>query len=94
MYGANRVLRGGSWINNGRNARSAARNANSPGNRNENIGFRIALALGSWTRPLDQMIIRSAVQWRQKADAPRHAGRRCAPNACRWGALRRQRLHP
>ena len=40
----NRVLRGGSWINNGRNSRSAMRNNNSPGNRNNNTGFRLARA--------------------------------------------------
>jgi Sulfatase-modifying factor enzyme 1 len=38
------VLRGGSWINNGRNARSAYRNHDEPGNRNANIGFRLARA--------------------------------------------------
>ncbi|MDG4550163.1 MAG: SUMF1/EgtB/PvdO family nonheme iron enzyme, partial [Candidatus Contendobacter sp.] len=42
--GERRVLRGGSWINNGRNARSAYRNHDEPGNRNDNIGFRLALA--------------------------------------------------
>jgi hypothetical protein len=42
--GDNRVLRGGSWINNGRNCRSANRNNNSPGNANNNIGFRLARA--------------------------------------------------
>ena len=42
--GENRVLRGGSWINDGRNVRSAQRNANDPGNRNDNIGFRLARA--------------------------------------------------
>ncbi|RDH87900.1 MAG: hypothetical protein DIZ78_05015 [endosymbiont of Escarpia spicata] len=42
--GENRVLRGGSWINNGRNLRSAYRNINDPGNRNHNIGFRLARA--------------------------------------------------
>lgn len=40
-----RVLRGGSWINNGRNLRSAYRNANTPDNRNDNIGLRLAGAL-------------------------------------------------
>ena len=42
--GENRVLRGGSWINNGRNCRSANRNRNEPGNRNHNIGFRLSPA--------------------------------------------------
>jgi Sulfatase-modifying factor enzyme 1 len=39
------VLRGGSWINNARNCRSAQRNANDPDNRNDNMGFRLAQAL-------------------------------------------------
>ncbi len=42
--GENRVVRGGSWNNNGRNVRSAIRNRNHPGNRNDNIGFRLARA--------------------------------------------------
>ncbi len=42
---SNRVLRGGSWINNARNLRSANRNANTPDNRNDNIGLRLAGAL-------------------------------------------------
>jgi len=42
--GDNRVLRGGSWINNGRNCRSANRNNNSPDNANNTIGFRLARA--------------------------------------------------
>jgi hypothetical protein len=42
-----RVLRGGSWNNNSRNARCAYRNNNNnPNNRNNNIGFRVVLA--SW----------------------------------------------
>ncbi len=45
--GHKRVLRGGSWNNNGRNLRSANRNANTPDNRNRNIGLRLAGAL--WT---------------------------------------------
>ncbi len=40
QQGENRVLRGGSWINNGRNCRSANRNGNLPENRNDNVGFR------------------------------------------------------
>ena len=50
--GTNRVLRGGSWINNGRNARAAQCNANDPGNRNDNIGFRLAQAreVAGWRR--------------------------------------------
>ena len=42
--GRNRVNRGGSWNNNGRNCRSAYRNANEPGTRNDNLGFRVCLA--------------------------------------------------
>jgi formylglycine-generating enzyme required for sulfatase activity len=42
--GENRVLRGGSWINNARNCRSANRNHNHPGNRNDNIGLRLSRA--------------------------------------------------
>jgi sulfatase modifying factor 1 len=37
-----RVLRGGSWNNNPRNARASNRNRNEPENRNNNIGFRCA----------------------------------------------------
>ena len=43
--GRKRVLRGGSWINNGRNLRSANRNGNQPDDRNHNIGLRLAGAL-------------------------------------------------
>lgn len=42
--GRNRVNRGGSWNDDGRNCRSAYRNANDPGNRNDNLGFRVCLA--------------------------------------------------
>jgi hypothetical protein len=34
-------LRGGSWINHQSNARSVYRNHNHPGDRNNNIGFRV-----------------------------------------------------
>ncbi len=45
--GRNRVLRGGSWINNGRNLRAAYRNHNAPDNRNHNIGLRLAGAFST-----------------------------------------------
>ena len=43
--GRNRVLRGGSWNNNAENCRVSNRNYNEPGNRNNNIGFRLARSL-------------------------------------------------
>ena len=39
-----RVLRGGSFNNNARNARCAYRNNNDPDNRNNNIGFRVVVS--------------------------------------------------
>jgi formylglycine-generating enzyme required for sulfatase activity len=42
--GKSRVIRGGSWNSNARNVRSANRNENVPGNRNDNLGFRLARA--------------------------------------------------
>lgn len=42
------MLRGGSWNNNDpRNLLSSNRNHNEPGNRNNNIGFRVVLVGGS-----------------------------------------------
>jgi hypothetical protein len=38
------VLRGGAFNNNERNVRCACRNRNNPNNRNNNIGFRVAVA--------------------------------------------------
>ena len=35
------INNGGSWDNNPNNCRSASRNNNTPGNRNNNIGFRV-----------------------------------------------------
>ena len=42
--GADRVLRGGSWIDFARLCRSAARRMGEPGFRSPNLGFRVALA--------------------------------------------------
>jgi len=39
-----RVLRGGAFNNNSRNARCSARNNNNPDNRNNNIGFRVVVS--------------------------------------------------
>jgi hypothetical protein len=39
---ADRVIRGGSWNNDARNARAAYRNNNEPANRNNNVGCRFA----------------------------------------------------
>jgi len=40
-----RVLRGGAFNNNQRNARVAYRNRNQPDNRNDNIGFRVVVSM-------------------------------------------------
>ena len=40
-----RVVRGGAWNNNPANVRSANRNRNTPANRNNNVGFRVASTL-------------------------------------------------
>ena len=42
--GSLRVLRGGSFLNNERNARAAYRNRNNPHNRNRNNGVRVGVA--------------------------------------------------
>ncbi|MGI0488884.1 hypothetical protein ACN4EK_26020 [Pantanalinema rosaneae CENA516] len=40
-------MRGGSWNNNPRNCRSAIRNNNHPGERNNNNGFRVVCRAAS-----------------------------------------------
>ncbi len=40
-----RVLRGGSWVNDPRNLRSANRSRDYPDNRDNNVGFRVARTL-------------------------------------------------
>jgi len=66
--GTDRVIRGGSWNDFGRNARSAYRNRNDPGNRDNDLGFRFALAREK-QRTLDPIGIPSA-QCGKKATAP------------------------
>ena len=46
VIGDNRVLRGGSWNNNGRNVRSANRSNFEPSSRDYFTGFRLALGRG------------------------------------------------
>lgn len=71
------MLRGGSWINNGQNLRSANRNANDPGNRNDNIGFRLARAQEGWMALFDQTAILSPrFSSGQKPSGPRYVSRR------------------
>jgi formylglycine-generating enzyme required for sulfatase activity len=43
MFGAYRVLRGGSWFHSGAFCRSAYRNGVAPGYRHDTIGFRLAM---------------------------------------------------
>jgi Sulfatase-modifying factor enzyme 1 len=45
------ILRGGSWMNTARQARSAARQAYQPGGRNSDYGFRIAVDLPETSPP-------------------------------------------
>ena len=61
------MLRGGSWINNGRNVRSAYRNYDHPGNRNDNYGFRLARAQNMGRMALfDPILTRSATAAKSK----------------------------
>lgn len=50
--GSSRVLRGGSWNNNGRNRRSANRNNWQPENRNHNLGFRLLSTIHCLSGPV------------------------------------------
>ena len=69
--GQNRVVRGGSWINNAQNVRSAYRSNYSPDNRNNNIGFRCAQAQerAGWLG-IEQTHVLSALTGGKKQVAP------------------------
>ena len=70
---SNRVNRGGSWNNNAGNCRAANRNRNTPANRNNNLGFRLArssAARRSCSRrnrplsvPVQALAGRNRIQW-------------------------------
>lgn len=51
--GEGRVLRGGSWVNLGGNARSAGRDRDEPGYRDGSDGFRLARGQTSWRDELE-----------------------------------------
>ena len=63
--GSSRVNRGGSWNNSAENCTAAYRNANSPGNANNNLGFRLLAA------PLD----RGRTNGTDRLPAPSYEGR-------------------
>ena len=45
------MYRGGSYFNHAQNCRVAYRNHNHPANRNDNLGFRLALSLQLTGKP-------------------------------------------
>lgn len=88
--GKGRVLRGGGWINNGRNLRSANRNANSPDIRNDHIGLRLAGALLAGGSINQRFVLFRVLQNREQNQDPRRASRLWL-NACRWVVFSRER---
>lgn len=88
--GPKRVLRGGSWNSNARSCRAANRNWNDPGNRNDNIGFRLSRAQtwSGWTTP-DPTAVPSSPPPGGRGEC---RGRRCASRAVVPNAHRRPPL--
>jgi formylglycine-generating enzyme required for sulfatase activity len=58
--GLGRVYRGGSWGDPARDCRSANRNNDAPGNRNDNLGFHL---LSTWWRQRVRFTDRARVPW-------------------------------
>ncbi|HDQ98733.1 MAG TPA: hypothetical protein ENN51_00395 [candidate division WOR-3 bacterium] len=75
--GSNRVIRGGSWNNNARNARCANRNRNEPSNRNNNNGFRCSAQQWPRGRRTDAAGLRTGGPRRAATESP--ASRVCRP---------------
>ncbi len=80
-------LRGGSWNNDAQNLRSAIRNRNDARNRNNNIGFRVAVApantLSSAHRAGAVQVLPAAPNPSGPARSRRHlAERPGGPNPC------------
>lgn len=93
--GSNRVMRGGSWNSNARNVRAANRNANPPGNRNSNVGFRLARAQERVGRPAPDPICTASGAVRgageEKAGAGVEVGAADAPaKPHRWPTFARR----
>lgn len=88
--GPKRVIRGGSWNSNARNVRAANRNWNEPGNRNDNLGFRLSRAQSwaGWPTP-DPTAVPSLPRPRGLGESE---GRRCASRAKSPNAHRRPHL--
>lgn len=76
----NRVIRGGSFENTARNARSAYRNRNDAGNRWHNVGFRPALSNPSH-REIGAVLHRAAVH--ATASPGIRAGALASAESCR-----------
>ena len=73
---SDRIPRGGGWFYNSQYCRSAARRWYAPGNRNDNVGFRL-LSSPSCQKPQCLRMLRPCVDGDQTASpAPVFAGRR------------------
>ena len=83
------MCRGGSWYNNTENCRTAYRNRNAPGNRNNNLGLRVCFRLhgllvrldrrperpGLFSRPAWRLAVLTLIPRRGLALRPQ--GRKC-----------------